>query len=106
MKLVEMMISEQYDPCPATLQPAPTETLPMPTCKPLLIGRVSGLVYFFTSLHLPEWPSDLKYSPYPPARDWGCRVSEFVSERERERERGRESNRPIKVPFLLMTIAF
>ena len=30
------------------------------------------------SLLLPKWSSDLKYGPYPPARDWGSRVSGLV----------------------------
>ena len=34
-----------------------------------------GFVRSLASLLLPEWSSDLKYSPCPPARDWGIRVS-------------------------------
>ena len=30
---------------------------------------------------LPKWSSDLKYSPCPPARDWGSRVSDLVPQR-------------------------
>ena len=35
--------------------------------------------YFWTSLLLPKWSSDLKYGPCPPARDFGSRVSGLVS---------------------------
>ena len=34
--------------------------------------------YFFTSMLLPKWSSDLKYGPFPPARYWGSRVSGLV----------------------------
>ena len=34
--------------------------------------------YFWTSLLLPKWSSDLKYGPCPPARDFGSRVSGLV----------------------------
>ena len=34
--------------------------------------------YFWTSLLLPKWSSDLKYGPCLPARDWGSRVSGLV----------------------------
>ena len=37
--------------------------------------------YFWTSLHLPKWSSDLKYGPCPPARDLGSRVSGLVFSR-------------------------
>ena len=55
----------------ATLQPA------------LSIGRSGGLIllflwFFFTPLLLPKWASDLKYSPCPPARAFGSRVSGLV----------------------------
>ena len=35
--------------------------------------------YFFTSQHLPKWSSDLKNGPWPPASDWGSRVSGLVN---------------------------
>ena len=35
--------------------------------------------YSFTILLLPKCPGDLKYDPYPPARDWGSRVSGLVN---------------------------
>ena len=34
--------------------------------------------YFWTSLLLPKWSSDLKYGPCPPVRDLGSRVSGLV----------------------------
>ena len=34
--------------------------------------------YFWTSLLLPKWSSDLKYGPYPPARNVGSRVYGLV----------------------------
>ena len=34
--------------------------------------------YFWTSLLMPNWSSDLKYGPCPPARDFGSRVSGLV----------------------------
>ena len=48
------------------------------------VGRSVGHTLFFydfyfrTSLLLPKWSSDLKYGPYPPARDFGSRVSGLV----------------------------
>ena len=36
------------------------------------------MLYAVTSLLQPKWSSDLKYSPCPPARDWGSRVSGLV----------------------------
>ena len=53
----------------------------------LSVGRSVGLsvtLYFFcdffwTSLLLLKWSSDLKYGPSPPARDFGSRVSGLVS---------------------------
>ena len=36
------------------------------------------ILFFFTSLLLPKWSSDLKYGPCPPARDWGSRVYGLV----------------------------
>ena len=51
-----------------------------PLCP--LVGRSvvwSVTFYFFmTSLLLPKWFSDLKYGPYPPARNFGSRVSGLV----------------------------
>ena len=58
-------------------------------CNPLcpLVGRSVGWsvtlyffydFYFWTSLLLPKWSSDLKYGPCPPARDFGSRVSGLV----------------------------
>ena len=49
-----------------------------------LIGRSVTLYFFYdfislTSLLLPKWSGDLKYGPCPPARDFGSRVSGFVS---------------------------
>ena len=62
-----------------------------PLCLSLTVGQSVGWLvgrsvtfyffydsYFWTSLLLPKWSSDLKYGPCPPARDWGSRVSGLV----------------------------
>ena len=38
-----------------------------------------GFLRSLASLLLPKWSSDLKYSPCPPALNWGSRVSGLVS---------------------------
>ena len=51
-----------------------------------MVGRSVGRSHFtffydfisLTSLLLPKWSGDLKYGPYPPARDFGSRVSGLV----------------------------
>ena len=37
-----------------------------------------GFLRFFTSLLLPKWSSEVNYHPWPPARNWGSRVSVLV----------------------------
>ena len=37
-----------------------------------------GFLQFLASLLLRKWSGDLNYSPCPPARDWGSRVSGLV----------------------------
>ena len=39
--------------------------------------------YSVTTLLLSQWSSDLKYSPCPPARDWGSRVSGLILHQRR-----------------------
>ena len=48
-------------------------------------------------LILPKWFCDPKYSPCPPARDCGSRVSGLVS------ESGAENRKPCRVPLALKT---
>ena len=45
---------------------------------PSLHSPVNPSVWSMTSLLLTKWSSDLKYSPCPPARNWGSRVSSLV----------------------------
>ena len=46
-----------------------------------LVGGLVTFYFFFMILLLllPKWSSDLKYGPFPPARDFGSRVSGLVS---------------------------
>ena len=55
--MADILISEQYSPCQATLQPCSPVTAPnplallhLPTHQRLLIGRVSGLGFFTTGV--------------------------------------------------------
>ena len=63
----------------ATLQPA----LSVGRSVGWSVGRSVTLYFFYdfislTSLLLPKWPGDLKYGPWPPARDFDSRVSSLV----------------------------
>ena len=74
--LVTQIISgslQFFDACYVTLHPALSVALSV---------RPSVTLYFFlrflAPLLLPKWSDDLNYSPCPPARDWGSRVSGLV----------------------------
>ena len=56
------------------------------------VGRLVTLYffydfYFWTSLLPAKWPSDLKYGPCPPSRDFGSHVSGLVLNQEVTRQK-------------------
>ena len=65
-----------------------------------LVGR-SVTLYFFndlislTSLLLPKWFGDIKYSTCPPARDFGSRISDLVENKQCERNQSHYSERMV-----------
>ena len=60
--------------CYATLHPALSVRLSVGPSHFTFFGFLQSMA----SLLLPKWSSDRKYSPCPPARDWGSRVSGLV----------------------------